>query len=424
MDGTLTPSPSKSGGHLTPISKSPVWQPMVDFIQEGGSLLVLTNAGTFPFTQIWEPLRPVVDALPPGAGDGRVLVSPFSGAGMYVGVSSSSALCLAPGCNKDMLEDTDFTQHALVMPSGEERSTAIERERLQEVLEQLRRIMFEVFQYLAEDPTFLPLLSRKYRDLLPPVIAQRRAMGAAAFNEQVLTLPNLLEYGRFMRGTAEFVPLPLIDVQRTRTGEVVQINILATPIAKFDELFTPERRRVLRDDFELHVKRQPNSTTISKNRVNKGLPIRWMQDLGPHKSGTRHHTETFPCNSGGIRNQVQWNYGANFTLERAIALGDHPAFTDYPMACVPPMPFVSVTKRPVEESKEFPFLTKMHFLSNEEEGTAAFMRTLVQQCTERKLASPLHAADPNVPCDWDSAVHVKMACDACGVGPPPADARD
>lgn len=380
MDGTLTTSPSKSGGRNLPIDQSATFQPLCDFIRLGGSIFVLTNAGTFPFVQVWRPLlHSVIKALPPHKRDDRVVISPFSGAGLYHGRYGQD----------DMVEDTDFTERGLLV-DGKETSTAISADCLPAVLREIKTTMQDtVFRLLDEDPSYLPLLSKKYRDCLPPTIQLRRELGVERFNREVLTLENLMEYGRFLPKTDSYVPLPLIDVQRTRAGHVVQINILATPIARFDQdIFPKERRDHLTNVMNLHVKRQPNSCTISRNLVNKGTAIDYME---------RKHTH-------------------NFSLARSIGLGDHPSFTDFPLTQYRAMPFVSVAPHEVSAHPLFPFVAQMNHLSGEEEGAAAFIATLVRQCIARRRQSGLEE-DDDAPAEWDPSF-VKMAADSCGVPPP------
>ena len=118
-------------------------------------------------------------------------------------------------------------------------------------------------------------------------------------------------------------------------------------------------RKKLSKKYSIHIKRQPNSTTISKDQVNKGLPILFLA------------------------NHKERRYCTDFSLDTAIALGDHPQFTDYPMTQFPPMPFVSVAKFQVAEQREWPYKTRMIHLSDEEEGTAEYVEKLVDFCVKR-----------------------------------------
>lgn len=415
MDGTITPTPSKSGGFITPISKAPTFEPVQRFLREGGTLVVQTNAGTFPFKQLFDPLKSTLEELynfdvssgdtstttnatnatdPYEGKDGRFLLSPFSGAALYVS-------CLDRQTGKvEMKEDarfaktarntccTSFEYHTWGRHNtcGEKRfyhtcldqndpcykdpTTFIPEAHVDELLATIRQVQCRAFALMDEDPTYLPALSRKYRDALPPVVALRRELGAERFDREVLTMDNLLLYGKFLQASHD----PMLDLQRVSGGNLVQINILGTLMARFDDLWPEALRDELAAKYSIHIKRQPNSTTISKDQVNKGLPIRYLSALRQ-----REDTDlVVPATGRKVK------YCHEFSLRNAIAFGDHPHFTDYPMTQFPPMPFVSVSpKKSEEQLPDWPYKTQMiHVNVPEEEGTAKYLNALVDFCVK------------------------------------------
>lgn len=227
---------------------------------------------------------------------------------------------------------------------------------------------------MDEDPTYLPLLSRKYREALPPVIEQRRVLGKERFEREVIALGNLLAYGKFLQASND----PMLDLQRVASGDLVQINVLGTAMARFDYIWTPALREELAAKYSIHIKRQPNSTTISKDQVNKGLPIQYLA-----MQKQREDTDLVVCTKNGTADssKEKVKYCWDFLLSTAIGFGDHPNFTDYPMTQFPPMPFVSVAQPKVPEQAEWPYKTRViHLPIGEEAGTAEYLTQLVDFC--------------------------------------------
>ena len=435
MDGTLTPTPTKSGGFLTPISKSPTFEPIRRFLQEGGTLIVETNAGTFPFDQIYKPLRSTLKELydederefhinlekegrtnsAPSSidecyQDGKLILCPFSGAAMFVSVLNRET------GEVEMKEDERFAKTARATcctnsfeyfrwgkkrdsknnkknddeqmnknnnpcfdvndPCYKDPTTFIPEAHVPELLDAIRGVICKTFALMDEDPTYLPSLSRKYREALPPVIAMRRELGVERFEKEVLSMENLLEYGRFLQASNN----PLLDLQRVSGGNLVQINVLGTAMSWFDELWPESLRDELATVYSAHAKRQPNSTTLSKDQVNKGLPIRYLS------AQRQRETELFFSNNNNNKNNSKHHhpvrYCWDFKLKNAIGFGDHPHFTDYPMTQFPPMPFVSLSQKKSEELlPDWPYKTEMiHVRYGEEDGTAKYLSALVDFC--------------------------------------------
>jgi len=184
----------------------------------------------------------------------------------------------------------------------------------------------------------------------------------------VLSLANIRTYGKFLAASND----PLLDVQTAGDGEVLQLNLLGTAMARFDSLFPDATRQLFKDRFDLHVKRQPNSTTISRHGVNKGLCIQHLADLGAgaHVAQARY--------SGGK------NYARDFQLRHAVAMGDHAAFTDFPLTQFPPMPFVNCSDELPPARKEWPYLAEMLEVGGgEEAGGARFLTAFVDACCGR-----------------------------------------
>jgi hypothetical protein len=378
MDGTLTPTPTKSGGFQTAINNAPTFEPIQRFLHEGGKLVVETNAGTYPFNQIYKPLIPTLrEVYAKYQEAGAITMFPFSGAGLYTYVPELEQMKEDPQFARTGRRDTILANQ----PQQQEvdLSTGIPEEHADELMEEIRQVMLKVFELMDEDPTYLPLLSKKYRDAMPnTIIRLRRELGKERFEKEVATLENLKVYGKFLVKSND----PMIDLQRVSSGALVQINILGTAMARFDSLFYPQLRQKLRERMSIHIKRQPNSTTISKDLVNKGLPVQYL--------AKQYQRETDLID---VKTGEKLKFCWDFELKNAIAAGDHPMFTDYPLTQHAPMPFLSLALKRAPELPEWPYKTKMLHVGGEEEGTAKFVNTWVDFCIRENGKDCKHARE-------------------------------
>ena len=76
-------------------------------------MCVLTNAGTFPFTQVHAPLAPVLHDT---GVDGTLLISPFSGAGMYT--SDADRECMVGDAEYVRTAGTCFFNSTGIVPTA------------------------------------------------------------------------------------------------------------------------------------------------------------------------------------------------------------------------------------------------------------------------------------------------------------------
>jgi hydroxymethylpyrimidine pyrophosphatase-like HAD family hydrolase len=325
MDGTITSTPTKGGGHYLDLTKSPCMRPLARWLQLGGSLFVVSTAGKRMWRQVHEQLQPHLvpsDAVP---APGRLVLCGFSGAAMFHS---------QPGTG-ELLEERKFRSDAV------DGGTVIDAAQVDPIIAIGRRVVHNFFRAAAADPTLVPLLSRKYHAPYTKLLATRAELGEQRFHDEVLTADNMLETGRYMTETND----RLIDRQVVPDlpGPMVipQFTVIGIPMARFGEFFTADVLAELRA-CGVYAKAQPNSVVVARQGINKATAIQWLADKGAADFG-------------------------GFDLRRAVAFGDSPEVVDRPMTVFPPMPFVSLAMDP---SRDPPGL--LH-VGGEEEGTAHFV---------------------------------------------------
>ena len=297
--------------------------------------------------QLFEVLRPALfpqsgsseDQSQVGGGSpppqpGKLMLCGFSGAALFTSDAGP----------RDMVEDIRYRETALLSHQGGGGSTCIPLENLDAIQAVCVKLVDRVFQLASEDPAYIPQLSKKYHEPYTELVELRKA-DLDRFHREVLTYESLSDHGRYLTATND----ALLDAQwipGTSPRVIVQFSILGVPMARFDEVFTPDVRLEL-EQLGVYCKKQPNSVVVAPHGVDKATCVRWL-----------------------IANEP------TFSLERAIAFGDVPSSIDKPLTMFPPMPFVSVSTTPDCDPPG------VIAVGGEEKGTAHFLAALLEAATE------------------------------------------
>ena len=330
MDGTVTPTPTKAGGHYLPLSESPCRAPLINWIEHGGNLCVVSTAGRRMWRQVHETLRP---SLRKSREVGRLVVCGFSGAALF--------------CTDDdgeLHEDHDYRRSAITngtCPTESELDGLIELG-----VETIRTFLLAA----RGDPTLIAALSRKYHGPYEALLGKLKEMGDDAFFQTFLTRERMLKHGEFLVETHD----ALVDVQIIPGSHPVigaQVTVLGIPMKRFHEFFpAPVVDALQARNF--HVKSQPNSVCIVRDGVDKATVVRWLR-----AHGDRYSRGNRP-----------------FSLRHAIAGGDNPDVVDRPLTIFPDMAFVSVAP----EGAAVPTGAHIVDVGGEEVGCAAFLEMLLR----------------------------------------------
>eukprot|EP00760_Papus_ankaliazontas_P025715 PhM_4_TR2855/c0_g1_i1/m.92904 len=281
MDGTLTMAPHRAGGWFPPLTESPCYRPVVEWLKQGGRLALLTTAGPRMVQQVW-------DAIPPNLrANHAVALGGYSGAMLCYGDATG-----------DLVEDVAFRM---------EMRTCIPHDFVPRVLDICRNKLLKFLDDAAQDPKLIDLLSLKYHEPFRELAAL-----TTTERQRVLSMEALTAQGRFISKPQLDT---VLDVQRlfTDSEHVGQITMMGIPMTKFSEYWTQADV----DGFAtqgLFVKAQPNSVCIGVSSVSKKLAVEWL------------------CRDKTYK----------FSLNNAVGIADTPDGPDRPLTECPPMPFVSV----------------------------------------------------------------------------------
>lgn len=354
MDGTLTPTPTKSHGEYKSLSHSPCLVPLRHFMARGGNLCVVSTAGRRMWRQVFDELKDVMfsAATKGGGAPGRLAFCGFSGAAFF----------MSDAATQSMKEVVEFRHTALKysthkFDSAVPPSTTISAQHLAEIEADCMNVVKSFIHAAADEidrrdsgealetKPLIEHLSAKYHEPYFNLFKLRKELGAERFTNEILSPDNIRLHGRFIEKTHD----ALVDLQwipGVEPKEYIQLSVLGIPMAHFDRFFTPEIVEDLKRRFSMYAKRQPNSAVVAKMGVDKTLCVEWL----------KHHVE-------------------GFTLDKAIAFGDIPVSVDKPLAMYGPagMPFISLSTTPATNPPEVdPRLQ----VGDEEVGCAAFLRTL------------------------------------------------
>lgn len=353
VDGTIVPTPTKSGGHYLPLDQSPCLAPLSKWMQNGGSLCVVSTAGRRLFRQVHAPLRPFLV----GAAAGKLLLCAFSGSALYSSDSTSGEMC----------ENADYRSHAV---AG---GTTLQPAALPAIEALCMTIVHRFFAAAAAEesgPRLISLLSKKYHEPYAALAQQYRQVGPNKFRDEILTAENAKVYGRYLSATDDAI----IDVQWV-VGAVppvaAQLSVLGIPLSRANDFITPTDIEMFQQ-LGVRCKLQPNSFVICPTGIDKATAMNWLAEHG----------------------------APEFELQRAIAFGDVPHDIDLPLTQYPPMPFVSLSLTP---EKNPPGVFHVGY---EEEGTAAFLGALLA------ALDPADAHHPSNQRPWIGSELVEECCHA------------
>ncbi|EPY22350.1 hypothetical protein STCU_08224 [Strigomonas culicis] len=433
MDGTLVPTPSRAGGQYFSFSESvrhfanaQVLSATVlagrrrgpspykstlpylrEFIGQGGSLCVVSTAGRRLLRQVYADLAlALFPDYPPGrtaasAAPGRLLLCGFTGAVLFrsrpPAAAYHTAAAMAAGpvlpIGAGLEEWVDYRREG-----ADGASTLMSPAQCDVAAAEGRSAVVRLFEHAAAEggepaAFFSAVLSRKYvapyTSLLQRLRAEVPPSAAACFDAApALRLdPCLSAHGYYLRETRD----ALVDCQRVPGADgavaadapCAQVTVMGIPACLFDAVYPPRRgaapslgccaacearRRAATERIEaagLVVKSQPNSVVLHRRGMDKGTCVRWLL----------RHREAL-----------------DFSLERALALGDVPATVDRPLAAFAPMRFVSLSPMAddgVHEGEggdaegdvsDAALRRNLCHVGGEEEGTACFLEQLLAAC--------------------------------------------
>jgi hypothetical protein len=349
MDGTLTPTPSKAGGKYLPLTHSPCLRPLAGLLQHGLNVCVVSTAGKRMWTQVFECLKPTLQAAaPPHCG--TLALCGFSGAALFVSQKiSSPSSADTPNHNYsvvNMIEDHAFREcnETVIAPHALPQLERVLRERFLNVMETIRK-----------DPHYIPTLSKKYHAPLEDLVSRLAQHPNGEGVDALLSMQQLKQHGLYLTETNDaLVDMQTVHVDGVPDPLVVQYTVLAVPMKYFDSIFTEEVRSEL-STMGFVCKSQPNSVVVCRKGIDKATCVRWLCE----------------------RYQNRWADGSAFSLDRALAFGDIPVSIDKPLTQFPPMSFVSVS---IDPTLDPPGLLS---LGGEELGTAAFLTALLEDVRQK-----------------------------------------
>jgi hypothetical protein len=303
VDGTLTPTPHKAHGMYLPLTESPCLAPVIEFLKQDGRLCACSTAGKRLWTQIYQPLIPTLTELHrrDPAFKGRLMFGSYTGATLYS----------SDGPQQMLVEDEEYRL---------ENKTTMDPKKVPGALDLLRGVVIKIFDTMASDPTYLPLLSKKYTSVFGNLNEEREEMGKERFDAVCLSMENILLHGRYLSDSND----ALLDVQYVVGQEehavVAHINVLGVPMARFAQIFTPELCQLLEQTYGISARAQPNSVCLAVDGLDKGTIVRFLLK----------HAKT--------KDKAYLLHPA-WDPQAAIGGGDIPQSVDAPLSQYPPIRF-------------------------------------------------------------------------------------
>lgn len=359
MDSTLVERPPS--GLFPTLTESPCMQPILEWLQLGGGVCVVTTAARRSITQIWE-------CVPRELRAGRALVlSALEGGDLVYGDDAG-----------DMVTDDAYQK----VGAAGGRPTCFSPSSLEVLLGYAESMIHAIYVDMLADRAILKALSTKYHDTVS-VVLERLATGEPV--EALLSRERLTTAGSIMTKTGERIisfNTPLQAEPAADTGTpVCTVSVMGFPGAHSKRYYEPfvEKAAALGADLSA----APNSLWFTPSGVSKATPISWLQQ----------HAE---------------EYG--FDLHNAVAFGDCPHTNDGPLTSLSLhgsgsaadgesgspayCPFVSVAD--AQNVAKVPAHVQALHVGGLEFGTARVLQGLLGAVRERTNAAPCGAADKGI----------------------------
>eukprot|EP00747_Dinoflagellata_sp_TGD_P059427 gnl/TRDRNA2_/TRDRNA2_151557_c0_seq6.p1 gnl/TRDRNA2_/TRDRNA2_151557_c0~~gnl/TRDRNA2_/TRDRNA2_151557_c0_seq6.p1 ORF type:complete len:421 (+),score=49.66 gnl/TRDRNA2_/TRDRNA2_151557_c0_seq6:33-1265(+) len=298
MDSTLLERPPS--GLFPALTESPCFAPLVDWLQLGGGLCVVTTAARRSIKQVW-------DCFPPELRAGRsVVLSALEGADLVYG-----------GDAGELVQDEKY----LTSAASGGGPTCFAGDTLSTLLSHAESMVHSICADMAVDDSIRTALSRKYHGTYAAVLDRIRAGEAL---KSVLTRQMLVQPGAIMTETNERLisfNTPILSeriecqdltqelVDRSDTGRgprVCSISVMGFPASHSAKYFEPYIQPAA--SLGAHLSAAPNSLWFTPSGVSKATPIAWMKDRAADYA---------------------------FDLENAVAFGDCPHSNDGPLTRLP-----------------------------------------------------------------------------------------
>jgi hypothetical protein len=341
MDSTLLRKELGVNGDL---DNSPCRAPLFEWLQQGGSVCVVTSDDGFrPFTQMWEQIPAELRA------DGRVAISTSDGAALFRG-----------GPAGEVVEDVAYWEAGAGITRG-----------IDELMSIARDMLVAFFVDCLADRSLLAALDERRAAAYTAVLDEAVAAGgdAAAALEERLPLSRLLAPGGVtQRGTMLWRNQAGPIEQWKRTPGVKSLLASLAEVqkdARYTNLFLMGLPRVLSAPYIARFEPRlaalgyeasaaPNTVCLKNAAVSKALPVQWL-------SGLMEGAPEPPV----------------LSLRHSVAFGDNPSGNDKPLTTFGDqgMPFVSVS--PEQDEALPPGLVALH-VGGLEHGSAAVLSRLVQ----------------------------------------------
>lgn len=332
MDSTLISRTQT--GNCQRLDQGPCYQPVMEWLERGGNLCVITTATQRAFTQLWDCIPPELRA------NRQVVLSMSEGANLIHGDAHGQAVI-----------DREYRAQAL--PGG----TCLSSREVNEIVGQMRQVVCRFFADALRDPEIIQLLSHKYHSPLGKVLVE--LANSSRPMEDVLTTERLLTPGGIMQSTGERyisinqVRLPHLEAVTEASGLYCSVSVMGVPQARAGRYLqrdSPALLRQLRADVAL----APNSLHVKRVDVDKASPLAWMTMVPSYR----------------------------FSFHNAVAFGDSPRGNDAPLATFSPfgMDFISVA--PALDAVP-PRLRTLH-VGGLEHGTAKVVKAIVDRAVFHK----------------------------------------
>jgi hypothetical protein len=317
MDNTLL---DKAPGSYPTLEESPCREPLNRWLELGGHLLCVTSDdGYRPFTHFWDAIDVKFRRK------GQVLLSTAGGATIFRGNDAGDA--------EEMMDYWEEAGRGLPHP---EKTTTL-------ACSMLRDFLLDAL----ESPTLLSLLDERRRREYELILKQhptKESLEKVLTDENMLSMSKLLKRGsliwRNQAGPHNMWVRRQDVAQFEKTPRYTNVFVLGFPKA----VSLPYIAKYSKDLQELGILASPapNSVCLSNKYIDKGTPIKWLDQLANHP----------------------------FSIEQAVGIGDCPLGNDYPLTCFKRqgMPFVNCGKYPTEFDS--------FFLGNFERGTSKFIQNL------------------------------------------------